>query len=322
MKYRVLCLAFVVLGLASPTLARVDLTAEEREIVQWSTISAPALAVLEAANAIHDADEGLRRLLVIDQCTALPKGADRLAHGKYLSHVLEASRIVAEAMRKDGHMTSDHAAALVYAWRGWNPQQRQEWLALMRSPDGRRGFELSRVHLLIEDLGFMATDAATGATTGSPFWAGWAHEVLVKINLVPSFVRAANALQPGLGDRFIAEATKAAGWETLSDAQRQTLMAVTRDVASRWHEMVAALKADWLADANAKRLMEAWDDHPLVRRIVDLELNMNRQVGTGGEPPSEFLHESGRGQEHTTRRAEIVMAALRPRSKAICDSLR
>lgn len=322
MNYRVLCLAFVALSLASPAAARIDLTAEEREIVEWSATSAPALAILEAANAIHDADEGLRRMLVIDQCAALPKGADRLTHRKYIAQLLEASRIVSEAIRKDGHLTSDRAAAFVYAWRGWNQQQRQEWLALMRSPDGRRGFEVSRVHSLIEDIGFMATDVATGATTGSPFWAGWAHEALVKTNLVPSFVRAANALQPGLGDRFIAEAAKAAGWETLSDAQRQTLVAVSRDVASRWPAMEATLKADWLAASGAKRLMDAWDNHPLVRRIVDLELNMNRQVGAGGEPPSEFLQESGRGQEHTTRRVEMVTAALRPRSKAICDSLR
>lgn len=323
MKNGLWLLAPLLAALACPASARVDLSAEEREIAQWYTTGAGGMPD-RSLDAAYVVDEALKRVLLLDDCPVKPD-AQRHASTRYRAVFLDAARLyeelLAEDLRSNGYLDSPWQAAAVHAWRRWQEPQRQAWLTQLRTPQGRRAYEGWRNTMAVEDFGGYAIDIYTGAAMAHPMWPGWLHGFLVRADLVPVFRRAADRVEPGLGDRFLDQAARPLG-DAPDEARLRALGELARTVASRW-EAIAKAMVDEMAPegSDARRAIDQWTDHALSREIYSLMLiTLNP---TPADPSfADFLDAAGQGYRHDARRMEALMGALRAKGKSICDALR
>jgi len=319
-----LLLASILLAWAAPATARLELSAEEREIVQFFGAANAATFSDRLSNVTGFADEALQRLLLIDACPVKP-GTQRFVTPKYIAMVLDAARLSARIIEDDlqanGYLAGDWETAAVYAWRRWDQKQRQEWLAYMRSPEGKRGYVGYRYAMAIEEFHRLTTDIGTDQVMPSVTWPGWLGEFVMRAGLDKSFRRAANTLEPGLGDRFLEEAAKPLA-DPPTDAQRKVLGDLTLGVAKRWADLSKAMLADMgQADAATRRDADAWEAHALAKEVEDIMFKVMTRVE--GDPAlSAFLVLAGQGEVHRNRRQDQLWEALRPRIKALCEALK
>jgi len=293
--------------------ARLELSAEEREMVEWSRSIAPRLQQAEPPDSVILVDDYVRRSLRLGRCssTDLWKTPDRWLDRRYASliskWVREMDRIMADDMRANAVLETEWEAVLILAWRSWDRPEQLEWLHYMRSTESKRGFEWWWWITELESIDGYATDVSTGHRI--PVWVTWVGELLALADLSTAFVRAANAQEPGLGDTFAAHLSWPPG-QTLSADQRRAREDLVERLVSRWADIVAAVPG--FADPEAVRMGRAWSDNAMVQRLMMAALD---------KIDEDFLAEAGLGPRRLERTNEALLAAVLAQANETCAAL-
>lgn len=150
----------------------------------------------------------------------------------------------------------------------------------MRSAGVQRGFQWTVVMASMRVLRWEAFDRTTGGSI--PLWPGWVHEFVRQAGLLDAFRRAANSLDAGLGDAFVAEANQPVV-HPLSADRRTRLENITGRLMGIWEKMPSALAG--FADPETKRALSVWAAHPGARAVETIVVQVEEFVhGVGSAP--------------------------------------
>ena len=308
-------LAMLIALWVHPAAARLELSAEEQEIVHWSrSVTGPA----EGNNPAEDAsrvDALLVGALAGVDCPATRDwwdSADRWLDPRYLAIVDESVRalrqIESEDARSNNLVLEDRwEAALIFAFRSWDRPKQLEWLRYMRSPEAKGGFEWwTRLNTLVL-MQFHATDRSSGKPVA--IWVNWLGEVLTRMGLSAEFARAANAVQPGLGDTFVTHLAWPAG-KVLAPDQKQAREDLIDRLVTHWSDILVELPK--LAGPSAVQMRNAWVRDRIVGQILDAYRNVDK----------DFLAQTGNPDGRHQRVDAALSAALTAKVDQNCAALR
>jgi len=317
----IVVLAFV-LVVTTPSMARLNLSREEREIVGWSQPTSAALIFNDSLSNLTIAEEMTRRAVLLARCPDFREWGSpvRFTNPKYTATMRESVRLfeqlLADDAKAEGTLPNDWSVAAIHAWRSWNESQRQSWMAFMRSSESRPGYELTQTIAALVGFKQFAVDRNSGAL--NLLWPAWLREFLIKARFAEAFREAANTVEAGLGDRFDTEAARPAV-HPVDEAQIQSLSNVIKRLEKNWLAVATAMMDRLEADPANTRAAQSWLDQRQAQEIDTLASSLwtNQPSGVSAS----LLAESGRDATSTAHRRQALMRFLQAKAGSLCGTL-
>jgi hypothetical protein len=310
--------------------ARVTLTAEEREVVEWFRTDEwlrsdePAIQYAYSLTRTLLVEELVRRRLLMIRCTQryLFMDADRLLNPGYRALVDQATGAVQAHLRDKDYDARDLGSSLagsLFAFRKADESTRQAWLSYMKTSDAREARDWRLKLVLFDEFhDRYAFDQNTGALHGG--WLHWFGDYLRAAGLFEAFVKSADSSWPGLGEEFSAFTRRPLS-SPLQRSERAELQRLSNQLKTAHDAIVEALIHS-LPERTA-RLLDEWDAQPMAQGLESAHERIRKVQRSGvfdvagrrltaGDPEIEdFLFRQLGNLDDRMRREDAVTAVVR-----------